>query len=103
MEILRQLAAAALVIGLLALALWALRRRSFVRFRAGRSGRPRLLECRERLTLTSQHAVHLVRAGDRALVLAVSASACTLLDNRPWEEMAGAGVSEVAALAGGRE
>ncbi len=102
MDLLQQLAAAALVIGLLAIALWTLKRGQLVRLRRRPTGRRRLLGCEERLPLTSQHVVHLVRAGDRALVVATSASGCTLLDNRPWRELDAARAGEIAHAAGDR-
>ena len=40
----------------------------------------------ERLALTPQHSLHLVRIGDRGLLVAAHAAGCTLIDSRPWQE-----------------
>jgi flagellar biogenesis protein FliO len=85
MELLRQLAAIGLVFGLLAAALWALRRRGFVP-RAGirrtrkAAGR---LQAIERLALSPQHTLHLVRVANRALLIGAHSSGCTLLESMP--------------------
>jgi flagellar biosynthetic protein FliO len=80
MEALQQIGAVAVVLGLLACALWWLRRRGLasLAFPARRSGRS--LESLERLTLGPQHVLHLVRFRDRVLLLAASPGGCSLLD-----------------------
>lgn len=40
----------------------------------------RRLEVIERLTLSPQHALHLVRAGDRLVLIATAPSSCQVLD-----------------------
>jgi flagellar biosynthetic protein FliO len=91
MEALRQLAAVALVFGLLAAALWVLRRRGL----ASRGGflRPRKaggrLESLERLALSPQHTLHLVRVQDRALLIGAHSGGCTLLESLPLAAAAG--------------
>ncbi len=84
MELLYQMSAIALVFGLLAAGLWALRRRGLVAGRAivrGRkSGR---IEAMERLVLSPHHTLHLVRVADRALLIGAHAAGCTLLDSAP--------------------
>lgn len=93
MDILRQILAIALVFGLLAGALWALRRRGVVPrggLRRARKG-PARLDVMERLPLTPQHALHLVRVRDQALLIAVHSGGCTLLKTlplRPFEDPA---------------
>lgn len=76
------------VLALLVSALWWLRRKSLVRVgvRGKRKHKQAKLESVERLRLSSQHTLHLVRAADRALIVAVHASGCSLLESRPWEE-----------------
>jgi flagellar protein FliO/FliZ len=96
MELLRQLAAIALVFGLLAGALWALRRRGLLPragiLRARRvSGR---LEAIERLALSPQHTLHLVRVADRALLIGAHAGGCTLLESMPLAAIAGPNAPE---------
>lgn len=72
----QQIAAVAAVFALLAATLWLLRRK-------GAPRRPPTLEVMESRPLGPGHALHLVRVGDRVLVLAAHASGCTLLDARP--------------------
>jgi flagellar biogenesis protein FliO len=85
MELLYQLSAVALVFGLLAAALWVLRRRGLAVpsgiSRSRKSGGR--LEQMERLALSPQHTLHLVRVADRALLIAAHAAGCTLLDAAP--------------------
>jgi flagellar biogenesis protein FliO len=91
MDLLRQLAAVGLVFGLLAAALWMLRRRGITS--RGWLPRPRRatarLESLERLALSPQHTLHLVRVADRALLIGAHSGGCTLLESLP---LAGAGV-----------
>ena len=94
MEALRQIAAIAAVIGLLVLALAWLRGRGMAAWRGGaRLSRRRYLETAERLPLTAQHSLYLVRMADRGLLVAVSASGCTLIRETDWSalERQGAG------------
>jgi len=81
MELLRQLAAVGLVFGLLAAALWVLRGKGAVRWRrrAGAPKKARRLEALERLALSPQHALHLVRAADQVLLIATHSGGCTML------------------------
>ena len=87
MELLQQLAAAGAVIGLLAASLWWLRRRGVAPAWRPRRGAGRRLQAVERLPLSPQHSLHLVRMGQRALVLACSPAGCTLLAERSWQEI----------------
>jgi len=68
---------------LLAGLLLGLRRRGMARFRLGLPQRKaaRRLEMMERLPLTPQHSLHMVRVGGRELLIAVSPSGCSLLDS----------------------
>lgn len=85
MELIRQFAALGVVFGLLALALWLLRGQNRLRWK--RPGKARAdapaLESLDRLVLSPQHVLHLVRAGDRVLILATYAGGCTLLAPLP--------------------
>ena len=78
MDVIRQSLAVTFVFLLLWAALWSLRKRRGISLSRGRAGRG-LLESRGKLALSAQHAVHLVRIGDRDLVLAVHPSGITLL------------------------
>jgi flagellar biosynthetic protein FliO len=91
MEILRQILAVGLVLGLLLAALWALRRQGVAGWKTPRLGRKSagLLAPVERLSLSPQHALHLVRIGDRVLLIGVHAAGCSLLDSFPWRELEG--------------
>jgi len=88
METYAQLMAGVFVIGLLAGALWLLKRGSAIRFRLPGQGQPdeRILESRERLPLSPQHSLHLVRVGERAVLVAVHSGGCSLIESRPWAE-----------------
>lgn len=80
MDIVRQSLAITFVFAMLWLALWLLRRRGALRigFPKGRRDAS-LLESRAKVTLSSQHSVHLVRIGQRELVVAVHPAGVTLL------------------------
>lgn len=79
MEMMRELLAAAGVLLLLGAVVLALRRR------AGHPrGRARLLTAVERLPLSPHHSVHLVRLGDRGLLIGVSPSGCAVLERAEW-------------------
>jgi flagellar biogenesis protein FliO len=85
MDLMRELAAVALVFGLLALAIWLLRGKAGLKWkRAGKArGRAPGLECLDRLVLSPQHALHMVRAADQVLILVTHAGGCTLLAQQP--------------------
>jgi flagellar biogenesis protein FliO len=90
MEVFRQLAAVGLVLGLLALLMWTLRRRGLAvgnGFRRGRKS-PGRLETIERLALSPQHTLHLVRVADHALLIEVHPGGSTLLENLPLASVA---------------
>lgn len=81
---LRQALSVLLVFGLLGLALWKLRQPGSV-FRPpwrkpGASAR--LIEAVERLALTPQHTLHLVRVEGRELIVATHPQGCALLLSR---------------------
>jgi len=57
------------------------RGRMRINFGIGGSSRVRNMEVIERLPLTPQHSLHLVRMADRFLLLGVSPAGCSLLQN----------------------
>ena len=71
------------VFALLFGALWVLKKRGLATLpstlRRGSSSRRRL-EVLERVPLTPQHAVHLVRVAGKTVLIGTAPSACTLLD-----------------------
>ena len=82
MEVIRQSLAITFVFLLLWAALWFVRKKRGSLFTAGRTDKG-LLETRGKLALSAQHTVHVVRIGDRDLVLAVYPSGITLLCDLP--------------------
>jgi flagellar biogenesis protein FliO len=82
MDVIRQSLALTLVFLLLWAALWFLRKKRGILFRPGRTNKA-LLETRGKLALSAQHTVHVVRIGDRDLVLAVHPSGMILLCDLP--------------------
>jgi flagellar biosynthetic protein FliO len=89
MDILRQALAVGLVLGLLAAALWLLRRQGLAGWRGPRLSRRAagLMAPIERLSLSPQHSLCLVRVGERALLVAVSSAGCSLLESFPWRDL----------------
>jgi flagellar biogenesis protein FliO len=88
MEIVRQVLAIVFVFGLLGAAVWALRRRGFAprcALPAARAGRFTVVE---RVGLSPQHGLYLVRIGGRALLIAAHPAGCTVLEAAPWEAVA---------------
>lgn len=84
MEAIRQACAVAAVLALLLATLWWVKRRGFAGLALGlplMGGRQtvRRLECLERLPLGPQHTLHLVRAGDVALLIAAFPNGCATL------------------------
>ena len=92
---LRQVFSVLLVLSLLSFALWKLRRPSSPAGWLWRKpvGVPRALETVERLALTPQHALHLVRVHGGELLVATHPQGCTLLS----ENGRGAGVEKASA------
>lgn len=74
MEIVRQALAILLVFALLGAAIAGMRRKSW----RGRVA-PALLQSRGKLALTTRHSIHLVRIGDRDLILALHPAGITFL------------------------
>jgi flagellar biogenesis protein FliO len=71
------------VLGVLALVLWQLKRGGFAKFAiANRSKRAaRQMELIDRLPLSAQHSLHLVRCMDRTILVAISPAGCQILEN----------------------
>lgn len=88
MDILQPIAAIVLVMALLAGTLLLLRKRGAATFRLpGVSGAElRRLEVLERVSLGPQHALHLVRAGGRRILVATAPNSCQILDGTFGEE-----------------
>jgi flagellar biogenesis protein FliO len=81
MEYTSQALAVAVVLALLATALWWLRRRGWAVLAGGvRPGGRRKLELLERLVLGPQHSLHLVRVGGEVLLVACSPASCGVVE-----------------------
>lgn len=86
MELTEQIAAILGVFALLGGMLWFLRRRGLASFPGRRGGAGRRLEVLERVSLTPQHAVHLVRVAGKVLLIGTAPSSCSLLDAPPSKD-----------------
>jgi flagellar biogenesis protein FliO len=85
-----ELQQATIVIGVLAalgIALYVLRSKGVVQFatKARGGANARRLQSIERLPLTAQHSLHLVRVAGRVILIAVSPGGCSVLDGGGWE------------------
>ena len=87
MEVMRELAAAALVCGLLGALMWRLRRGGFRGALVAAGQRGRRIQNVERLALGAQHSLHLVRVGEQAMLVASFPSGCALLASFAWREI----------------
>lgn len=86
MDIVRQSLAILFVFSLLWTALWLLRKKAWVR---RNKTVPGLLESRGKLALTARHSIHLIRIGDRNLIVALHPDGVTFLgDAAPAAECA---------------
>jgi flagellar biogenesis protein FliO len=81
-----QLFAVAGVLMLLGGSLYILRRKGIARFgfRTAAAAGGRQLQSIERLPLTSQHSLHLIRVYGRIVLIAVSPGGCSVLDGSAW-------------------
>jgi len=88
MEILQQSISVLVVLGMLGAALWWLRRQGVARLRGpmGRQAQRRLQHL-ERMPLTAQHSLCLVRAVDRVLLISVSPGGCNLMESWPQQQI----------------
>jgi len=80
MELINQMAAIILVLGLTAGVAWWLRRRGALPAGLPRKTAGKRLESLERLPLGPQQTLHLVRLGGKALLVAATPAGCALLD-----------------------
>lgn len=82
MELTEQIGMILAVFVLLGGLLWFAKRRGMATFPIGsrRGGSGKRLEVLERIPLTAQHSLHLVRVSDRTVLIATAPSSCTLLD-----------------------
>ena len=83
MEMTQQIVAVLAVLGLLGTALWLLRRKGMAQFSAAgiRRKTARRMELIERLPLSPQHSLQLVRVADKTILVALSPSGCTVVEN----------------------
>ena len=82
MDVFEQITMVFVVFAVLGSLLWVLRKKGVASFRFGRksSGNGKQLEVIERLPLTASHSVHLIRVGNRTLLVGVAPGGCTLLE-----------------------
>ncbi len=73
-----------LVLALLGGTLWWLRRKGVAQFalRSAGGGKHKSIQVVERLSLTPQHSLHLVKLDDRTMLIAVSPGGCSILTER---------------------
>ena len=79
MELTEQIGMVLAVFGLLGALVWFTKRQGFAAFTPGR-GKMRNLELMERVQLTPQHAIHMVRVSDKVVLIATAPSGCVVLD-----------------------
>jgi flagellar biogenesis protein FliO len=79
MDFIQPFAAIVFVMALLGGALLLLKKRGGATLRFPAAG-PRRLEVIERVSLGPQHSLHLVRPGDRMLLIATAPNSCQILD-----------------------
>ena len=82
MDVVRQIESAALVVGLLVGLLAVGRKRGWVQLPRVSAGPGRRIEILERTALGVNHGLHLVRWGDRHLLIATSPGACQVIDSQ---------------------
>jgi flagellar biogenesis protein FliO len=93
MDAIRQVLSVLVVFLLLGAALWKLGRGATPVFRIPwnrTSKKGRSLEQVEKLALTPQHALHLIRVEGREIVVATHPHGCTVINSAPMERGAGA-------------
>lgn len=95
MEVIDQVPAIVVVLGLTAGVAWWLRRRGVLPAALPRKTMGKRLESLERLPLGPQHTLHLVRLGEKALLVASTPAGCALLDSADLSVL-----EEVARAAG---
>lgn len=89
MDYLQPLLAVIMVFGLLGAALWWLKKRGMASFSITPKARAAaVLSQAERLPLSATHSLHLVRMGDRAILIASWPGGCQAVESTPWEQLA---------------
>jgi flagellar biosynthetic protein FliO len=88
MELTEQITMVLAVFALLGALVWFLKKRGLasINLAPRRGGSPRQMEVLERVPLTPQHALHLVRVCGKVLVIGTAPSGCTLLDTPVFKE-----------------
>jgi flagellar biosynthetic protein FliO len=99
MELAEQISMVLLVFAILGGTVWFLKKRGMASLSLPlrKSGRTRQLEVLERVTLTPQHALHLVRVADKVLLIGTAPTACTLLDTPPPQKEFSSSLAEQMA------
>jgi flagellar biogenesis protein FliO len=84
MESIEQALSVLLVLALLGGTLWWLRRKGVAQFALKRAaaGKRKSIQVVERLALTPQHSLHLVKLEDRTMLIAASPGGCSILSER---------------------
>jgi flagellar biogenesis protein FliO len=88
-----QILAVSLVLGLLILSLWFLRRKGLAKFNLAAGGRrsaPGRIHLVDRKPLTASHSLHLVRVDGRMILIGVSPGSCQTLHSFAAEPEDGA-------------
>lgn len=96
MESIQQALTVVAVLAVLACTLYWLRARGMAQFSMPgfRSGAPRRMQSVERLPLTPQHSLHLIRVGGRELLVAVFPGGCSIMDGSKWDRVGETGQEE---------
>lgn len=100
MDLARESLALVLVLGLLWAALWLLQHKGNLRIERTKTA-PALLESRAKLALGPRHSIHLIRAGDRDLLLALYPEGVTFLGDAALGPTLRAGEVEKSHVQGG--
>jgi flagellar biosynthetic protein FliO len=100
MELAEQVTIVLAVFALLGALLWFLKRRGMasVNFGVRRGRNARSVEVLERVPLTPQHALHLVRVSGKVLLIGTAPSSCTLLNEPDLKEPAQSFSQDLARL-----
>jgi len=89
MELTEQLAMVLLVFALLGGLVWALKKRGLASLPIPRrkNNGTRQMEVIERVPLTPQHAIHLVRVAGKVVLIGTAPSSCTILETNAVESL----------------
>lgn len=82
MDSIQQALSVVVVLALLGAALWWLRSRGMAQFafKTPGTGKRKSIQVIERMALTPQHSLHLVRVADRTMLIAASPAGCSILE-----------------------